>query len=112
MKIEGDGLLLRIYVGENEHHDGKPLYEQILRTVKEHGLAGATVLRGISGFGMESRIHTTKILRLSENLPVVIEVVDKAEYIEKVLPVIDQMVASEGLITMEKVNIIGYHSRD
>ncbi|MCP4581120.1 MAG: DUF190 domain-containing protein [candidate division Zixibacteria bacterium] len=111
MKIEGEGRLLRIFVGENESWQGKPLYEAIIHKVKEHGLAGATALRGIAGFGADSRIHTTKILRLAENLPVVVEIVDKTEHIEKILPILDQMVSTEGLITIEKVDIIAYRPR-
>ncbi len=112
MKIEGEGQLLRIFVGENERHEGQPLYEAIVRTANEHNLAGATVLRGVAGFGADSRIHTTKILRMSENLPVVIEIIDTAEHIQKVLPSIDEMVGTEGLITLEKVEIIGYKPKD
>ena len=107
MKIEGEGQLLRIFVGENDRWDGKPLYEAILAKVREHGLAGATVLRGIAGYGANSAIHTTKILRLSEDLPIVIEIVDKPEQIQAILPILDEMV-TEGMITLEKVNIIAY----
>lgn len=111
MKMEGDGQLLRVYVGEHERWHGLPLYEAILRKVHESGVAGATVLRGVSGFGIEQRIHTTKILRLSENLPVVIEIVDKTEHIQRILPAVDEMVGEEGLITLENVQIIGYHPK-
>ncbi len=107
MKIEGEGILVRIFVGENDTWEGKPLYEAILQKARESGLAGATILRGVAGFGANSLIHTTKVLRLSEDLPIVIELVDKAEPIEKILPVLDEMV-QEGLITREKVNIIAY----
>jgi uncharacterized protein len=112
MKIEGEGILVRIFVGENDMWEGKPLYEAILQKARESGLAGATILRGLAGFGANSLIHTTKVLRLSEDLPVVIELVDKAEPIERILPVLDEMV-EEGLITQEKVNIIAYrHNRN
>ena len=87
MKIEGEGHLLRIYVGENDRWEKRPLYEAIVETARTHGLAGATVLRGIEGFGAHTRIHTTKVLRLSEDLPVVVEIVDTTERIEKILPV-------------------------
>jgi hypothetical protein len=111
MKIEGDGKLLRIFIGENDRWKGKPLYEAIVNLAKEKGLAGATVLRGIEGFGASSRIHTTRILRLSEDLPVVIEIVDKAERIDSILPLLDEMV-TEGLITLEKAHIIAYRHKD
>lgn len=112
MKIEGSGVLLRIFIGESDHHDGRPLYEAIVQTAHEHGIAGATVIRGITGFGANSRIHTTKILRLSEDLPVVVEIVDSEGKIDEVQPIIDAMV-SEGLITREKVTVIAYrHNGD
>ncbi len=112
MKIEGEGQLLRVFVGENERHNGHPLYEAVVRVANEHHLAGATVLRGVAGFGADSRIHTTKILRMSENLPVVIEIVDTADHIQKILPIIDEMVGTEGLITLERVEIIGYKPKN
>lgn len=107
MRMEGDGQLLRIFVGESDRWHGKPLYEAIVHAARERGLAGATVLRGLEGFGAHSRIHTAKILRLSEDLPIVIEIVDKAERIEEILPVLDEMV-DEGMMTLEKVHIIAY----
>ena len=107
MKIEGEGLLLRIFVGESDTWHGRPLYEEIVKRVREEGLAGATVLRGIEGFGAHSRIHTSRILRLSEDLPVVIEIVDRAERVESVLPLLDEMIG-EGLMTLEKVQVIAY----
>lgn len=107
MKIEGEGQLLRIFVGESDRWEGRPLHEAILVTMRERGLAGATVFRGMAGFGAHSRIHTTKILRLSEDLPVVVEIVDKPERIQAILPVLDRMVG-EGLITVEPVHIIAY----
>jgi hypothetical protein len=109
VKIEGEGLLLRIFLGESDTWHGRPLYEAIVRRVREEGLAGATVLRGIEGFGAHSRLHTTRILRLSEDLPVVVEIVDAAERIEAVLPILDEMIG-EGLITLEKVQVIAYRA--
>ncbi|MFQ5382546.1 MAG: DUF190 domain-containing protein [Dehalococcoidia bacterium] len=107
MKLEGEGQLLRIFIGESDHWHGKPLYVAIVRKARELGLAGATVLRGLEGFGAHSRIHTARILRLSEDLPIVIEIVDSAEKIERFLPELDAMVA-EGMITLEKVQILAY----
>ena len=109
MKIEGEGLLLRVFCGESDTWHGKPLYEAIVETVREQGLAGATVLRGIEGFGANSRVHTSRILRLSEDLPVVIELVDQAYRIESVLPALDEMIG-EGMITLEKVRVIAYRA--
>jgi hypothetical protein len=107
MKIEGEGKLLRIFIGESDRWHGKPLYQAIVERVREEGLAGATVLRGIEGFGADSRLHTARILRLSEDLPVVVEIVDSAEQIERVLPVLDEMVG-EGMVTLERVEVIAY----
>ena len=104
MENIADGKLLRIFVGENDAYDGKPLYESIVLMLRREGLAGATVFRGIEGFGASSRIHTAKTLRLSEDLPVLIECVDRAENIERVLPILDDMV-SEGLVTIESAEI-------
>jgi PII-like signaling protein len=107
MKIEGEGKLLRIFVGESDRWHGKPLYQAIVERVRHEGLAGATVLRGIEGFGADSRLHTARILRLSEDLPVVVEIVDSAEQIERILPVLDEMVG-EGMVTVERVEVIAY----
>jgi PII-like signaling protein len=107
MKLPEEGVLLRIFIGESDTYQGKPLYEQIVLEAKKLNLAGATVLRGIMGFGAQSRIHTAKILQLSEDLPVVIEIVDTREKIEQLLPFLDETVR-EGLITIEKVKIIKY----
>lgn len=104
-----NGHLLRIFVGESDKHEGTPLYEWIVLKAKEFGLAGSTVLRGIEGFGAKSRIHTTKILRLSEDLPIVIEIIDTIEKIEEFLPLVDEAI-TEGLATVEKVNIRFYRS--
>jgi len=107
MRLEGEGKLVRIFVGESDRWEGKPLYEAIVQRVRQEGLAGATVLRGIEGFGAHSRIHTARILRLSEDLPIVIEIVDRAERIDAILPVLDEMIG-EGLITIERVQIVKY----
>jgi uncharacterized protein len=109
MKLEGRGKLLRIFIGESDTWHGKPLYEAIVRRVREDGLAGATVIRGIEGFGADSRLHTARILRLSEDLPLVIEIVDTEEKIAGILPILDEMV-SEGLVTLESVDVIAYRS--
>ncbi len=109
MKLPEEGTLLRIMIGENDQHKGKPLYEAIVFKAKELNLAGATVIRGILGFGADSRIHTAKILRLSEDLPVVIEIVDTEERLKTLMPFLDETV-KEGLITMEKVRVIKYRA--
>jgi PII-like signaling protein len=112
MKVEGEGQLLRIYIGESDRWEGRPLYEAIVRAAREQGLAGATALRGIEGFGATSRIHTVKVLRLSEDLPIVVEIADRPERIAAFMPTIDKMVR-EGLVTLEKVNMLVYrHDRD
>lgn len=110
MKLEGEGTLLRIYIGESDRWHHHPLYEAIVLEARKAGLAGATVLRGPMGFGANSRIHTAKILRLSEDLPIVVEIVDREEAILAFLPVLDGMVA-EGMITLEKVQVVRYRSR-
>jgi PII-like signaling protein len=107
VKIEGEGKLLRIFVGESDRWHGKPLYQAIVERVRKEGLAGATVIRGIEGFGADSRLHTARILRLSEDLPVLIEIVDSTEQIERILPVLDEMVG-EGMVTVERVEVIAY----
>jgi len=107
VKLEGDGFLLRIYIGEQDKWHHQPLYEAIVLKARELGLAGATVLRGPMGFGAHSHLHTAKILRLSEDLPVLIEIVDKEEKINAFLPDLDQMVG-DGLVTLEKVRVIKY----
>ena len=109
MKIEGEGKLLRLFIGESDRWHGKPLYQAIVERVRAEGLAGATVVRGIEGFGADSRLHTSRILRLSEDLPVVIEIVDTAEKIDDILPSLDEMVG-EGMVTVEKVHVIAYRS--
>jgi len=107
VKIEGEGQLLRIFIGESDHWEGRPLHEAIVLAARERGLAGATVLRGLAGFGATSRIHTVKVLRLSEDLPIVVEIVDQEDRIAGFLPALDKMV-SEGMITLEKVNVLVY----
>jgi uncharacterized protein len=109
MRAESDGKLLRIFIGESDHWHGKPLYEAIVQRVREEGLAGATVIRGLEGFGAHSVLHTSRILRLSEDLPVVIEIVDSAEKIDAILPALDEMV-EEGMVTVEKVHVIAYRA--
>lgn len=110
MKIEGEGQCLRIFIGESDTWQGKPLYEAIILTARELGIAGATMLRGLMGYGANSRIHTTKILRLSEDLPVIVEIIDSAEKLAALLPAIDEMV-QEGLVTLENVRIIHYRHK-
>lgn len=107
MKLPENGVLLRIFIGESDKSGSRPLYEAIVIHARELNLAGSTVLRGIMGFGAQSRIHTAKILRLSEDLPVVVEIVDTEENINKIIPFLDEHVR-EGLITMEKVSVIKY----
>lgn len=109
MKIEGKAKKLTIYIGEADHYHHRPLYQVLVEKLRERGLAGATVLRGIEGFGRASRIHTASILRMSEDLPIVIEVVDREDRINEIIPLIDELVA-EGLITLETVDVITYRS--
>ena len=107
MQIPKQAVLLRIFIGESDRAGGSPLYEAIVLKAREQHLAGATVLRGPMGFGASSRLHTTKILRLSEDLPLVIEIVDSEEKINAFLPTLDAMMTS-GLITLEKVQVLQY----
>ncbi len=109
MKLPEEGHLLRVFIGESDRHDGRPLYEWLVLKAREQGLAGATVLRGIEGFGAHSRLHTAKILRLSEDLPIVVEIVDTRERIEAFMPLVDGAI-SEGLATLETVQIRFYRS--
>jgi PII-like signaling protein len=111
MQIPRQAVLLRIFIGENDRDDGRPLYESIVLKAREMHLAGATVLRGPMGYGHSSRLHTTKILRLSVDLPLVIEIVDSEEKIDAFLPVLDGIMTS-GLITLEKVQVLQYGSND
>ncbi len=110
-KLEGTGLLLRIYLGESDHWHGKPLYQAIVGRMRERGLAGATVLRGIEGFGAKQHLHTSRILSLSEDLPVLIEAVDAEDKIRAIIPEIDEMLG-DGLMTLEKVEVITYRAGD
>lgn len=111
MKVRSDAYLLRIFLGESDRAEGKPLYEVIVKEARRRGLAGTTVVRGFLGFGARSLIHTTKVLRLSEDLPVVIEIVDSEEKINEFIPDLDEMI-TEGLVTLEKVHVIAYrHNR-
>jgi uncharacterized protein len=107
MQIPRDAVLLRIFFGEDDKHEHLPLYEAIVLKAREMHLAGATVLRGPAGFGHSSRIHTTKILRLSQDLPMLVEIVDSQEKIDGFLPVLDKMMTS-GLVTIEKVQVLQY----
>lgn len=109
MKIPAEGKLLRIFIGEQDKWRGAPLYEAIVQLAKKEGLAGATAIKGFMGFGCKSRMHTAKLLRLSEDLPIVIEIVDSEEKINQFLPHLDEMV-KEGLMTLEKVNVIMYRA--
>jgi PII-like signaling protein len=107
MQLPREAVLLRIFVGEDDRADGKPLYEAIVLKARERHLAGATVLRGPMGFGRSSRLHTAKILRLSEDLPFIVEIVDSEENIDAFLPELDAIMGS-GLVTLEKVRVIRY----
>ncbi|RME21122.1 MAG: DUF190 domain-containing protein [Deltaproteobacteria bacterium] len=107
MKLPFEASLLRVFIGESDKANGRPLYEVIVEEARKRGIAGATVLRGFLGFGANSRIHTSKLLRLSEDLPVVIEIVDAEDKIEAFLPELDRMIG-EGMVTLEKVRVIAY----
>lgn len=105
--LDGEQVLARIFVGESDRWHQQPLWMALLMRLRKEGFAGATVLRAIGGFGARSVLHTTLLERLSEDLPLVIEIVDTAEHIERLLPLVDEMVA-EGLVTMEKVRVVKY----
>lgn len=107
MQIPRNAVLLRVFIGEDDRFEHKPLYEAIVLKARELHLGGATVLRGPMGFGHSSRLHTAKILRLSEDLPIVIEIVDSEDKINAFLPVLDKMMGS-GLVTLEKVQVLQY----
>ncbi|MFA5094925.1 MAG: DUF190 domain-containing protein [Candidatus Omnitrophota bacterium] len=109
MKIPADGKLLRIFIGEADKFNGRPLYEEIVLLARKEGMAGATVIKGSMGFGCKSRMHTAKLLELSSDLPVVIEIVDSEEKIGGFIPHLDEMV-KEGLVTLEKANVIMYRA--
>ncbi len=110
MKIPEDGYLLRIFLGESDCWDGRPLYEAIVLKARELGMAGATVLRGPMGFGARSRLHTAKVLRLSQDLPMIVELVDSREKIDELLPYLDAMI-TQGLVTLERVRVIKYRAQ-
>jgi uncharacterized protein len=109
VRLQGEGKLLRIFIGESDTWHGKPLYQAILQRLREEGLAGATVIRGIEGFGAKSHLHTSRILRLSEDLPLVIEVVDEAARIDAELLMLDEMV-EDGLVTLERTEVVHYRA--
>jgi len=109
MEIPNDAVLLRIFIGESDRWEHKPLYEAIVLMARELHLAGATVLRGQMGFGKASRLHTAKILRLSMDLPLIIEIVDSEEKINSFLPALDRMIGG-GLVTLEKVKVLHYRA--
>jgi PII-like signaling protein len=106
-RIEGPALLARIYLGEADHQGGKPRYQAIVELLRDRGIAGATVLRGIEGFGANAHLHTTRLLRLSEDLPILIEVVDEEARIRAVLPEIEDLLG-DGLITLEPIEVVAY----
>lgn len=115
-RFEGERTLMRIFLGEDDRcqegrHAGEPLYQALLLTLREAGLAGATVLRGVAGFGASARLHTDKVLRLSNDLPIVVEVVEDEERIREVLPVLDGMIGG-GLITLERAHVILYRPEE
>ena len=107
MKLEVDAKRVTVFLNSTDQWHGRPLYQAIVERVRKEGLAGATVVRGIEGFGADSRLHTSRILRLSEDLPVVIEIVDTAENIDRVVPLLDEIV-QEGMLTVERVHVISY----
>lgn len=109
MRFEGDGKLLRVFIGESDRFEGRPLYQALVERARMEGIAGATVLRGIEGFGASSHLHTSRILRLSEDLPIVVEIVDTAERIERILPIVDAMVG-DGMVTVESVQVLTYRA--
>jgi len=111
METSSDNRLLRIFIGESDVHEGRPLYQAIVEELRSRGLAGATVLRGIEGFGKSSVVHAAHILRLSEDLPIVIECVDTADKIEEVLDDLDEMI-QDGLVTLEKVDVRVYRGSE
>jgi len=106
-RFKGERTLMRIFVGESDKHEGRPLYEALLELFRARGLTGATVLRGVAGFGASARMHTEKVLRFSLDLPIIIEVVETEESINRILPELDRMIGG-GLITLERANVILY----
>jgi PII-like signaling protein len=110
-RFKGERTLMRIFIGESDKYHGRPLYQALLERLREKGLAGATVLRGVAGFGASSTLHTDKVLRLSLDLPIIIEVVETEETIQGVLPTLDEMIGG-GLITLERARVIMYRPGD
>jgi uncharacterized protein len=110
MTIEGEALLARIYIGESDTYEGRPLYDVIVRRLRERGIRGASVFRGIEGFGRSSRVHTTRILALSEDLPILIEAVDEAERLRPVLDELEPMIGG-GLVTIERIEVVVYRAK-
>ena len=111
MKLPEEGLLLRIFIGESDKYKSKPLYEEIVLRARKLNMAGVTVTKGIMGFGAHSRLHSAKLLSLSDDLPIIIEIVDNEERINELMPFLDENV-KEGLVTLEKVRIIKYRACD
>ena len=110
-RFEGERTLMRIIIGESDKWQGRPLYEILVEFFRKEGLSGTTVLRGVGGYGSTSRIHSDKIMRLSQDLPIVVEVVEDTERIEKILPSLDEMIGG-GLVTLEKVRVILYRAHE
>jgi uncharacterized protein len=108
-RFEGERTLMRIHIGESDKWHGRPLYEVLVEYFRKEGLSGATVLRGVGGYGSTSRIHSDKVLRLSQDLPIVVEVVEDTERVERILPSLDEMIGG-GLVTLEKVRVILYRA--
>jgi len=107
MRLEGEGKLVRVFIGDSDQWHHKPLYEAIVERVRKEGIAGATVMRAIEGFGASSHLHSARILRLSEDLPLIIEIVDTEEHVDRIMPILDEMVG-DGLVTVENVHVISY----
>ena len=110
-QLYGESVLMRIFIGESDKHHGKPLYQELVETLRREKIAGATVFRGILGYGARSHLHTAHILRLSQDMPVVIEVVDTQEHIDRLLPEIEKLIG-DGLITVENVKVLRYSASE
>jgi PII-like signaling protein len=109
MTLEGEALLVRIYIGESDHWEGRPLYDAIVRHLRERGIRGVSVFRGIEGYGRSSRVHTTRILALSEDLPILVEAVDEPDRVRSALAELEPMIGG-GLVTLERVEVVVYRS--
>jgi uncharacterized protein len=109
MRFTGEGKLLRVFIGESDHFEGKPLYQALVERLRHEGMAGATVIRGIEGYGASSHLHTSRILRISEDLPLVVEIVDTAENVDRIIPVVDEMIG-DGMVTIETVHVLTYRA--